>query len=318
MSFGGPGWPQQPHQGNDRPYQQQPSYGTGPGAPAPGPGGPGGGPGFGFGETGADTPDWGALADASAARARRRRRLFIGGGVLATAAVAAVVAAAVVTTDGGSGRDPAKNGAAPVLPSESARPEPSFSSVAPPPPPNPRDFIASAAKDKAPIGPETLFPGSRLTVGDRAYRKGATAATDGCGSAAQGGLGAVLAKHGCDRVLRATYVRDGVAVTVGVALFENEAAARRAKQEATGGIAPLAGSGVGEFCRATVCLRRANAVGRYAYFTQAGWTSGRKVTRDDAQVFKASDDLGTFTFDQIYARGRAQASAAATAPARTG
>src|SRR6478609_7283189 len=67
-----------------------------------------GGPSWGPGDS--RTPDWAALAEASAARGRRRKWLFIGGGALATAAVAAIVATAVITTDGGGGASgPQKN-----------------------------------------------------------------------------------------------------------------------------------------------------------------------------------------------------------------
>ncbi|MFG3495391.1 hypothetical protein [Streptomyces sp. NPDC047928] len=312
MSFGGPQWPQEPHQQN--PYGHDP-YGQqyGQQSPSPSPFGAQGGPSG----PGGQTPDWSALAEASAARARRKRWLLIGGGALATAAIAAIVAIAVVSTNSGN-KASGKNGGLPTatdLPTDSTKPQPSFSSVAPPPPPNPMDFISTAAKDKAPLTPESLFPGKRLTMGDRVYRKGALSSTTDCASVTQGSLGTILKKHGCTRVIRATYEKDGVAITVGVALFDTKAAALKAKDEAQGGIAPLAGSGVGEFCRGTVCLRRSNALGRYAYFTQAGFTNGKKVTKSDSAVFASSDDLGTFAFNQIYARGRAQASAAATAPA---
>ncbi|GGR08321.1 hypothetical protein GCM10010497_07680 [Streptomyces cinereoruber] len=355
MSFGGPQWPQEPQrqgqqgqqgygeQGREA-YGQQPGghgqqgqqgqgqgYGQGaggygypgpqgggapapfPGAPAPGPfpGPQGGGP-----QGGGPTPDWSALADASASRARRKRLLTIGGGVLAALVVGAVVATAVVAT--GKEDDTAKNGGgtptAPASPTGSPTPEPTFSSVAPPPPPNPKDYISDPKKDRAPLTAEGLFPGRKLTMDGRPYTKGATSATANCAAVTQGGLGAVLKKNGCQKVLRATYVRDGVAVTVGVAVFPSEAAALKAKNQATGGIAPLTGAGVGDFCRATVCLRRSNAIGRYAYFTQAGFTNGKKVTTADRGVFRSSDDLGTFAFNQIYARGKSQASAAAGAP----
>ncbi|MEV4948110.1 hypothetical protein [Streptomyces sp. NPDC053755] len=292
MSFGGPQWPQGSQQ---QPYGQQPN--PFPGAQAPG------------------TPDWGALADASAARSRRKRWLMIGGGTLATLAVGAIVATAIVS--GGDG-DTAKNGGTTPTGSVGAgaspTPEPTFSSVAPPPPPDPMDYISDEKKDKAPLSAEGLFPGRKFTMNDRAYAKGATSATTNCAGVTQGALGSVLEKNGCDRLLRATYVKDGVAITVGVALFSTEAEALKAKNQAEGGIAPLAGAGVADFCRATVCLRRANAIGRYAYFTQAGFTSGKKVTSADKAVFQASDDLGTFAFNQIYARGRTQAAAAAGAP----
>ncbi|MFF5787755.1 hypothetical protein ACFY8P_22650 [Streptomyces sp. NPDC012693] len=311
MSFGGPQWPHEPQQQGQPGYGQQPQQGYGQqpgyggGQPDPFPGAQGGGA----------TPDWSALADASASRSRRKRWLMIGGGALAALVVGAIVATAVVAT--GRKNDEAKNGGVPVgtvSPTGSPTPEPTFSSVAPPPPPNPKDYITDPKKDRAPLTAEGLFPGKKLTMNKRPYKKGATSATTNCAAVTQNGLGAVLKKNGCQRVLRATYVKDGVAITVGVAVFPSEAAALKAKNQATGGIAPLAGAGVKEFCRATVCLRRANSIGRYAYFTQAGFTDGKKVTKAHRPVFQASDDLGTFTFNQIYARGKAQASAAANAP----
>ncbi|MGW4158416.1 hypothetical protein [Streptomyces sp. NPDC004788] len=327
MSFGGPQWPQQGQgqaQGQgQQPYgqqpqqPQQPQYGQQqygqqqwqpqqpnpfPGAQAPQAGGP--------------TPDWGALADASAARDQRRRWLVIGGGVVGALVVGAVVATAIVATN--KSNDEAKNGGptatGPAVPSDSATPAPSFSSVAPLPPPNPRDYISDAKKDKAPLSAEGLFPGKKLTMSGRAYAKGATASTTNCAAVTQGGLGSVLTGNGCTRVLRATYVKDGVAVTVGVAVFPTDEQALKAKKQASGGIAPLTGAGVGDFCHATVCLRRTNSIGRYVYLTQAGFLNGKKVTTGDQAVFKASDDLGTFAFNQIYARGRSQAAAAAGAP----
>lgn len=303
MSFGGPQWPQQPQDPYQQdPYRQDPYQQSRPYT--------------------ADTPDWSALAEASEKRTRRRRLLLAGGAVLATGLVGTMIAMAIVSTnkkdDDGANLADTTSGA-PELPTDTAKPQPSFSSVAPPPPPNPMDFISSAQKDKAPLSAESLFPGKKLTMGDRVYAKGATASTTNCAAAAEDGLGAILDKHGCTRVIRATYERDGVAITVGVALFDTKAAALEAKEDARGGVTPLAGSGVNGFCQAqTVCLRRANAIGRYAYFTQAGFTSGKKVTKSDKAVFKTSDDLGTFAFNQIYARGRAQASAAATAPATGG
>ncbi|MFD4319659.1 hypothetical protein [Streptomyces sp. NPDC058548] len=326
MSFGGPQWPQEPQQGGQQGHGQQPQgygqqgygqpqgygqqgYGQQPGqgqqAPDPFPGAQGGG----------TTPDWGALADASASRNRRKRWLIIGGGAVAALVVGAIVATAVVAS--GKKDDEAKNGGVPTgtaSPTAAPTPEPTFSSVAPPPPPNPKDYISDPKKDKAPLSAEGLFPGKKLTMSKRPYTKGATSATTDCAAVTQGGLGAVLKKNGCQRVLRATYVKDGVAITVGVAVFPSEAAALKAKSQATGGIAPLVGAGVRDFCHATVCLRRSNSIGRYAYFTQAGFSNGKKVTKADKPIFQASDDLGTFAFNQIYARGRAQASAAAGAP----
>ncbi|WP_031080497.1 hypothetical protein [Streptomyces sp. NRRL WC-3549] len=278
-----------------------------------------GGPSWGPGEN--RTPDWAALAEASAARGRRRKWMLIGGGALATAAVAAIVATAVITTNNGgdtsaSGRKASELPAPEDLPEQSTAPQPSFSSVAPPPPPDPKDYIADVRKDKAPVTVDAFFPGRKLTMGDRVYAKGATNDTTSCAATTQGALGSILTANGCDQVIRATYRKDGVAVTVGLAVFGTEAEAKKAAQEASGGLASLSGAGVPTFCRGgAVCRRTANSYGRYAYFTVGGFTDGTNVTKADKDVFAAGDDLTEFTFRQIRHRGEVQASAAAGAPA---
>ncbi|WP_392672097.1 hypothetical protein [Streptomyces sp. LN785] len=278
-----------------------------------GQGGPSWGPG------GNHTPDWAALAEESAARSRRKKWLLIGGGALATAAVAAIVATAVITTnhDSGSTGSDKNTGDLPGpadLPTDSAEPAPSFSTVAPPPPPDPKDYISDVKKDRAPITVDSFYPGRKLTMGDRAYAKGATHHTTSCAATTQGALGSILTNNGCDQVIRATYSRAGVAVTVGIAVFDTEAQAKKAAQQASGGLASLSGSGVPTFCRAgAICRRTANSYGRYAYFTVGGFTSGKNVTKADRDVFTVGDDLTNFTFRQIRHRGEVQASAAATA-----
>ncbi len=353
MSFGGgPSWPGEPGPGseNQPPYGQQQGqqphgqqygqqqygarsgdqhghgygqaygqeygqgYGPQPGAPSPVPYQEPYGQRSDLFPSAAETPDWTALADASAARKRRRKLLVTGAAALATAVVGTAIAVAVVSSgEGGAATAAPRDSTAPELPGgASGEPQPTFSSVAPPPPPDPMDYISDPAKDTAPLTAESLFPGKQLTIGEHAYTRGATAATADCAAAGQGGLAGVLARHGCDRMVRATFERDGVAVTVGIAVFDSPEAAQKVKKEAVGGVTTLAGAGVDPFCQArTVCLRRANAVGRYAYFTQAGFTSGKRVTTADRKVFAGSDDLGTFAFDRIHARGREQASAAA-------
>lgn len=263
-----------------------------------------------------DTPDWGALAEASAARGRRRRLLLIGGGAFATIAVGAAVAVAVMSANGGTGASNEPASALPStadIPSGSADTAPSFAPTSAPPPLDPLDFISSAKKDTAPISADTLFPGPQVTMGSNVYKRGPSADTANCASAAQGTLPAVLAKNDCTRVLRATYTKDGVAVTVGVAVFDTAAEATKAKQEADSKsiVTSLAGQGVPAFCRTTVCRSTSNSYGRYAYFTLAGFTDGENVTVKDAKVFTAGDDLAEFTFRQIRGRGESQASAAA-------
>jgi len=263
------------------------------------------------------TPDWAALAEASESRNRRRRLLLVFGGAFATVAIGAAVAVAVVSANGDSqaSNKPTSNLPATAdIPSDTADPAPSFAPTSAPPPLDPMDFISSAKKDTAPISPDILFPGSTLTMGERVYKKGPTASTTDCASAVQGTLDKVLTGNDCTRVLRVTYSKDGVAVTVGVALFDTEAQATKAKKEADKKsiVTSLSGQGVPAFCRTAVCRSTTNSYGRYAYFTLAGFTNGKDVTTKDAKVFTTGDDLAEFAFRQIRRRGEAQASAAAT------
>ncbi|WEO95859.1 hypothetical protein A6P39_018460 [Streptomyces sp. FXJ1.172] len=260
------------------------------------------------------TPDWAALAEASETRNKRRKLLFVGGGAIATIAVGTAVAMAVVSANGSNNAsgNPTNLPANATVPSGSATP--SFAPTSAPPPLDPREFISSAAKDKAPISAGTLFPGTQLTMGNTVYKKGATADTANCASAAGGKLPQILTAGHCTRLIRATYSGGGgIAVTVGVALFDDQAQATKVKSQAAKNamVRSLPGNGVKDFCNAAVCLTTANAVGRYAYFTTVGFTDGKNVTNKDSKVFNVGNDLQQFTFNQIYRRGQAQASAAA-------
>jgi hypothetical protein len=260
------------------------------------------------------TPDWAALAEASETRNKRRRLLFIGGGALATIAVGTAVAMAVVSANGDNkaSGNPGDLPASASLPSGTAT-APSFAPTSAPPPLDPKDFISSAEKDKAPLSADTLFPGTRLTMNSTVYKKGATADTSRCASAVGGTLPKILTANGCTRLIRATYTNGGIAVTVGVAVFDTQAQAAKAKSQSNDSsiVRSLAGKGVKPFCDGAFCRSTRNAVGRYAYFTISGFTDAKDVTKKDTQVFRTGDDLAEFTFNQIYRRGRAQASAAA-------
>lgn len=261
---------------------------------------------------GGQSPDWAALAEASEARNKRRRLLLVGGGALATVAIGAAVAVAVVSA---GGDDQANNPASlpsADIPSGTAS-APSFAPTSAPPPLDPKDFISSAKKDKAPLSPDTLFPGTQLTMGGTLYKKGPTADTGNCASAAGGTLPKALTGNGCTRLIRATYSEDGIAVTVGVAVFDTEAQAAKARSQTNkrSFVKSLSGGGVKPFCESGFCRTTANSYGRYAYFTNAGFTSGKDVTPQDTAVFKAGNDLAQFTIDQIHRRGQVQASAAA-------
>ncbi|MGW0613045.1 hypothetical protein [Streptomyces sp. NPDC002788] len=260
---------------------------------------------------GGHSPDWAALAEASEARNKRRRLLLIGGGALATAAIGTAVAVAVVSA-GDDNRGNPTSLPSTDIPSESAS-APSFAPTSAPPPLDPKDFIASAKKDKAPLSPDTLFSGTQLTMGGTLYKKGPTADTRNCASAAGGTLSKILTANECTRLIRATYVKDGIAVTVGVAVFDTQAQAVKAKGETDkrSFVKSLSGGGVKGFCESGFCRTTSNSYGRYAYFTNAGFTNGKDVTPEDTAVFKTGNDLAQFTVDQIHRRGEAQASAAA-------
>ncbi|WP_327354072.1 hypothetical protein [Streptomyces sp. NBC_01304] len=265
-----------------------------------------------------ETPDWAALAEASESRNKRRKWLMIGGGALATAAIGGIVAIAVVSANSnneGGNKSADELPPSQSIPSNGDTPGPTFSSAKPPPPPDPKDFISSAKKDKAPLSVDTLFYGKTFTKGATVYKKGATSTAKKCSDAARGKLATILDKNGCDQVFRATYSRDGMAVTVGVAVFDTEEQASKAKQQVpareAGNIRSLSGKGVPGFCNTVVCYTSVNSYGRYAYFTTAGFTNGKKVTEKDQKVFTIGKDIAGFAFQQIYARGKAQASAAA-------
>jgi hypothetical protein len=263
----------------------------------------------------AGSPDWAALAEASETRNKRRRLLFIGGGALATVAIGTAVAMAVVSANGSdedSNRPASSLPAAGGLPTGSGTSTPSFAPTSVPPPLDPKDFVASKSKDTAPLGPDILFPGTQLTMGSTVYKKGPTADTKNCASAAKGTLPKVLTDNDCTRLMRVTYTQGGIAVTVGVAVFDTEAQAAKSKGQAAKDIVQaLSGKGVKPFCSGAVCRSTGNSYGRYAYFTITGFTNGKDVTNKDTAVFSTGDDLAEFTFRQIRRRGEAQASAAA-------
>ncbi|MFE5209587.1 hypothetical protein [Streptomyces sp. NPDC056600] len=259
------------------------------------------------GSGGSQGPDWEALAEASAAKSRRRR-------ILAAAVAAVVVAGGAVTavllTRGGD--SPTPNGGSGASASTGT---PSFDPTSAPPPLDPEEILADSRKDTAPIEADGLFPGKagqKLPLGKAEYVKGPSAETADCASAAQHTLPKVLNDNGCTKLLRATYTRDGVAVTVGVAVFDTaeDATAARGQADRSAIIEPLDGKGVKPFCDGAVCRTTINSYGRYAYFTITGFTNGKNVTPEARKAFDAGDHLAHYAFQRIHARGEAQATAA--------
>lgn len=268
-----------------------------------GPGGPAG-----------STPDWAALAEeAERKRTRRRRWLLAGSGALATAAVAGIVAIAVVNESGGDDTPSDSLPSPEDLPS-STQPEPSFKDDAPPPPP-PEDFISDAKRDKAPLSAKTLFPSGTAEVNGREYEKTKMDTSGDCADAAHAKLGPVLTDNDCENLYRATYSRGDHAVTVGIAVFEDTKAASQVKKDYKPNLKALPGGGISDFCRTVECRTTVNSLGRYAFFTIAGHSDGKKSTQSDKTAIRIGLDGSEFAKERIYQRGERQAAKAASSAA---
>ncbi|WP_152648392.1 hypothetical protein [Streptacidiphilus anmyonensis] len=244
----------------------------------------------------------------------RRRTVALGAAVV----VLAGGAAAALTLGGNPGhRSHHTTAAAPTTPSAqpttpSAVPS-AVPSAQPTPSPtllDPLTLLSSAATDKAPLSAATLFPGKNITVNGHSYTQALTA-TSPCAAAASPALAGVLAKNGCQGVFRATYGNGSTEVTVGIAVFDSAAEANAVKAAAaTGNISSLYGGPVKPFCQKQMCRISSNAVGRFAYFTVAGYPDGKPVPTNDTVALAAGNDLATLAFQNLAERGRAEAAAA--------
>lgn len=252
------------------------------------------------------------LADKKQAEDRRRGRLWL---AVAVVALIGLVGAVVALTTG----QPAKPAAAPAPPTVAATtPSPTATpsataTTAPPSAPatvDPAAVISDARTDTAPLGAVTLFPGKSVTVQGHSYTQALTTQSD-CGAAATAPLNGTLVRNGCRTVFRATYVTGTTAVTVGIAVFDNAAQAAAVKQQATSGnLEPLSGGPLPAFCHAVACRLTVNSFGRYAYFTVAGYTTGKPVLPADTSALAAGADLGTMAFENLATRARAEAATA--------
>lgn len=259
------------------------------------------------------TPDLDALTEPYAATSARRRRvrrrtLALGAAVVLVAAGTAT-ALALGAHDGRKTAAPTSTQAAGAPTTPSAAPS-AVPSAQPTPSPtllDPLTLLSSAATDKAPLSAATLFPGQSVTVNGHSYTRVLTA-TSTCAAAASPALAGVLVKNGCQGVFRATYDNGSAVVTVGIAVFDDAAQAGAVKAAvATGNIAALAGGPVKPFCQKEVCRISVNAVGRYAYFTVAGYPDGKPVPANDTVALAAGNDLATLAFQNLADRGRAEA-----------
>lgn len=280
--------------------------------------GHGEGPGWGPGAP--QTPDWSALASDAERKRSRKRWLAIAGGALATVAVGTVVALAIVSQSAGGDGSAADDGASSSLPdpsdlpSDTTEPEPTFSEISLPPLPKPSEFITDAEKDTAPFEADGFYAGNSMDMAGRLYTEAATAEHADCAGAATDALAAVLRRHGCGKLLRATYTGEGAVVTVGVAQFGTAGDALAAREASTPHLLPLIAGETPAFCRRGGCRTTANQVGRYAYFTIAGNSDGSPdSTGDGTPAQQAARDGNDRAYELIRRRGEVQASASASA-----
>ena len=261
---------------------------------------------------------------------RRRRRTRWSAALVALCCLATVCVALLTTSSAAPKKrqtaapqptlapanpNPANPNPAPSLAATPPPAAPSAGSPAQPPPANPITLLSGAGTDSAPLDAAELFAGRTFAFDKQSYTRALT--TDSaCSAAATPSLAAVLAHNGCRTVLRATYADGTTAVTVGVAVFDNAAQARAVKQQTTGNLLPLSGGGLPSFCRLVVCRLTTNAVGRYAYFTVAGYTDGKPVPASDTTAYTAGAAMNQLAFDGLLAR--AQSEAAKAAPASAG
>jgi hypothetical protein len=236
--------------------------------------------------------------------------MMLTGGIVAVAVIAGGVAAAVVMS--GKSSDSAAAGPSASSSTSASQqalpPAPSFSSVAPPPPANPLDYLGTAAKDTAPLTPDALFAGKQFVMNGRTYVKTASTTTAACASAARDDVKAGLAANGCRQLLRATYTNGTLAVTIGVAVFDDTQHAAKLQKTAKY-VAPLNGGGVKDFCHAVACQMTSNVVGRYAYFAISGLENGKTLPPTDKIGKRAANEASNFAFERIIERGREAAAA---------
>jgi hypothetical protein len=175
---------------------------------------------------------------------------------------------------------------------------------------NPVRLLAAAATDTAPLSAATLFPGKSVTVNSHSYTQALTTSS-ACAPAVSANLGAVLSKNACLKLFRASYAVGQTAVTVGVGVFDSAAQAAAVKAQYTAGnLQPLSGGSLPAFCHAVACRLTVNAYGRYAYFTVAGYTTGKAVTASDTSALAAGEDMGRMVYENLLARAQQEAAAA--------
>ena len=264
------------------------------------------------------------LDQQEAAAAKKRRRLWLGAALVALLVLVGTGATLLTThpakQSAAGAASPSASASAPAdtapaipvqqtptdVPSPTAVPSRVASAPATV---DPVTLLAAAATDTAPLSAVTLFPGKSVTVANHSYTQALTTAS-ACAPAVTPNLAAVLTRNSCRKVFRASYVTGTTAVTVGVSVFDSAAQAAAVKAQVTAGnLEPLSGGSLPAFCHAVACRLSVNAYGRYAYFTVAGYTTGKAVPAADTSALAAGTDMGRMVFENLLARAQQEAGA---------
>jgi hypothetical protein len=152
--------------------------------------------------------------------------------------------------------------------------------------------ISSRAVDAAPLAVEEVFPTSEISVvpGAAPYQVRMTHIDTDCHIATTGKLGALLDRHGCNQVVRATMVApgEGYVVTAGIFNLTDEAATKTVLAQ----VKLLVDSGQGSFAGMAVGVGT-EPVGLKS--AQVGWHSRGHfivycvIARPDGQVIHDDD-----------------------------
>ncbi|WP_051940013.1 hypothetical protein [Phaeacidiphilus oryzae] len=149
------------------------------------------------------------------------------------------------------------------------------------------------------LSAEDVLYASTIQVGGRTYTRELAAEKSPCWLATTGLLGDILAPDGCTQLLRATWVSGDRAVTVGVGVLPDAAAAQAADAVYAGHVEPLHGGSVPGFCPDQVpCALRHGAYGRFTYYVIAGPVGSAAGAGDPASV-AAAEQLGAFAVEAL-------------------
>ncbi|GAA2167758.1 hypothetical protein [Actinomadura napierensis] len=254
----------------------------------PGPGGPGGGP---TGPAGPERPRPGA---------GRQRLVLIGGG--AALVLAALVALFVVGGAGSKGDGATRKDAGPT---HVAAPPPKAST---PPKPKPAD-INDERGDPKDLSFTEAYPDAAVDLGERTFDRDRWSVNKDLSYAARGSMLKALQQDKCRKVVRATFINrmKTWAVTTGIAVMPNRAAALRASRAGDPGkyewFRGMSGKQAKDIDRAGG-YAATTVRGRYVIYAYVQDPSGKQVKPGNVQAKQIAQQFLGYSARPIEARAR--------------